>query len=57
MAGVSQVLRLYEIALFEFQGRGVDDVLQPDFWHSLLLESLIFQSLKNELRYSGNIGG
>jgi hypothetical protein len=57
MAGVSQVLRLYEIALFEFQGRGVDDVLQPDFWHSLLLESFIFQGLKNELRYSGNIGG
>jgi hypothetical protein len=34
---------LYKYALLGFQSHGVDDVLQPDFWHSLLLKSFICQ--------------
>ena len=31
------------MALIGFRGRGVDDVVQPDFCHILVLKALIFQ--------------
>ena len=30
-------------ALLGFQGRGLDEVVQPDFCHDLFLKTLIFQ--------------
>ena len=35
--------RIRQVALVGFRGRGVDDVIHPDFGHPLLLEALIFQ--------------
>ena len=32
-----------DVALVGFRGRGSCDVLQPDFCHHLVLESLVFQ--------------
>ena len=31
------------LALIGFQGRGLDEVVQPDFCHDLFLKVLIFQ--------------
>jgi hypothetical protein len=30
-------------ALIGFQGRGLDDVVPPDFYHDLFLKAIIFQ--------------
>jgi hypothetical protein len=30
-------------ALLGCQGRGLDEVVSPDFWHDLALEAILFQ--------------
>jgi hypothetical protein len=44
-------------ALIGFQGRGLDDVVQPDFCHDLPLKPLLFNGLKNELRFLDDMAG
>jgi hypothetical protein len=45
-----------QLALVGFQGRGFADGVPPDFYHSLLLKLLFFNSLKNEFLFSDNAG-